>query len=65
MAYEMSMQAEIKRHERDTMLKKKLKDSHFGGRQMPLDDYKKIKNKVESEEQEKLEKAERDKFQER
>lgn len=32
MAYEMTMQAELKRHERDTMLKKKLKDSHFGGR---------------------------------
>ena len=32
---------------------------------MPLDDYRKIKNKVEQEEQEKLLKLERDKFQEK
>ena len=40
---EEAMQAEMRRHERDTRLKKKLKDTNFGGRQMPLDDYRKIK----------------------
>lgn len=65
MAKEMEMQADMKRHERDTKLKKKLKDSAFGGRQMPLDDYKKIKSKVEQEEIEKLEKKKRDEFQEK
>lgn len=59
------MQAELKRHERDTRLKKKLKDSSFGGRQMPLDDYKKIKTKVEQEELEKIEKKKRDDFQDK
>ena len=53
MAAEQSMQQEMKRQERDTKLKKKLKDSNFGGRQMPLEDYKKIKHRVEQEEQEK------------
>lgn len=65
MAAEQSMQQEMKRQERDTKLKKKLKDSNFGGRQMPLEDYKKIKHRVEQEEQEKLERKEREKFQAR
>lgn len=59
------MQQEMRRQERDTRLKKKLKDSNFGGRQMPLEDYKKIKQRVEQEEQEKLERKEREKFQAR
>lgn len=65
MAAEQAMQQEMKRQERDTKLKKKLKDSSFGGRQMPLEDYKKIKHRVEQEEQEKLERKDREKFQAR
>ena len=65
MAAEQAMQQEMKRQERDTKLKKKLKDSNFGGRQMPLEDYKKIKYRVEQEEQEKLERKDREKFQAR
>lgn len=47
MAAEQAMQQEMRRQDRDTRLKRKLKDSNFGGRQMPLEDYKKIKNRVE------------------
>ena len=56
------MHKDMNRMQRDTVLKKKLKDSNFGGRQMPLEDYKKIKAKVEKEELEKMERMDRKKF---
>lgn len=63
MAAEHALQQEMRRQERDTRLKKKLKDTNFGGRQMPLEDYKKIKQRVEQEEQDKLDKKDRERFQ--
>jgi len=47
---EVQLHKDMKRMQRDENLKKKLKDTNFGGRQMPIEDYKKIKDKVEREE---------------
>jgi Xaa-Pro aminopeptidase len=62
---EVQLHKDMKRMQRDENLKKKLKDTNFGGRQMPIEDYKKIKDKVEREEYERLAKKERDKFQDK
>ena len=44
----------MRRKIRDDHVKQKLKETKFGGRQMPINKFKKLQSKVEKEEQKKF-----------
>lgn len=54
---------ELRRKMRDDHVKQRIKDTKYGGREMPINKYKKLQSKVEKEEQEKFERQERKEFQ--
>lgn len=58
-----AQEQELRRKIRDDAVKKKIKDTKYGGREMPINKYKKLQAKVEKEEQEKLDREERKEFQ--
>lgn len=54
---------ERQRKDRHESIKKTLKDSKFGGREMPMGEFQKLKTKVELEEKERADRADRQAFQ--
>ena len=50
---------EMKRKERDEHVKKVIKDTHYGGRELPINEYHKLKAKTEAKEKERMDREER------
>ena len=54
---------EMKRKARDEHVKKVIKDTHYGGRELPINEYHKLKAKTEAKEKERMDREERAEFQ--
>ena len=61
---ERQAQKEALRKKRDDHVKKVIKESNYGGRELPIDQYKKLKTKTEAKELTRIGKEERKEFQE-